>query len=197
MLPSSFCVCALSLSRVQRFATPWAVAHQVPLFMEFSSREYWSGLPFPTPGDLPDSGIEPSSLASLVLAGGFFTTEPPGKPTHILLQCINFPCSLVRPNLLLLLFHAYLQSSLLSVAFFSSSSSSFPALPDHTHQYTNMLWHHPLQETSKKLMAPNQGDGRRIYKIAIYKGKDRVRESMKALDYDMVCPTTLQPSLDP
>ena len=149
MLPSSFCVCALSLSRVQRFVTPWAVAHQVPLFMEFSSWEYWSGLPFPTPGDLPDSGIEPPSLASLVLAGGFFTTEPPGKPTHILLQCINFPCSLVRPNLLLLLFHAHLQSSLLSVAFFSSSSSSFPSLPDHTHQYTSILWHHPCKKPAR------------------------------------------------
>ena len=45
--------------------------------MEFSRREYWSGLPFPTPGDLPDSGIEPASPA---LAGGFFTTEPPRKP---------------------------------------------------------------------------------------------------------------------
>ena len=99
MLPSSFCVCALSLSRVQRFATPWAVAHQVPLFMEFSSREYWSGLPFPTPGDLPDSGIEPSSLASLVLAGGFFTTEPPGKPTHILLTMYKFSLLLSKAKL--------------------------------------------------------------------------------------------------
>ena len=43
-------------------------------------QEYWSGLPFPTPGDLPDPGIEPASLASPTLAGGFFTTLPPGKP---------------------------------------------------------------------------------------------------------------------
>ena len=48
-----------------------------PLSMEFSRQEYWSGLPFPTAGDLLISGIEPMSLA---LAGGFFTTEPPGKP---------------------------------------------------------------------------------------------------------------------
>jgi len=45
--------------------------------MEFSRQEYWSGLPFPTPGDLPDPGIEPTSPA---LAGGFFTTKPPGNP---------------------------------------------------------------------------------------------------------------------
>ena len=48
--------------------------------MEFSGKEYWSGLPFPTPGDLPDSGIKPESPESLVLASGFFTTEPPAKP---------------------------------------------------------------------------------------------------------------------
>ena len=68
-------VCARVVSRVQLFAIPWT--HQAPLSMEFSKEEYWSGLPFPTPGDLPNPGIEPASPA---LAGGFFTTEPPGKP---------------------------------------------------------------------------------------------------------------------
>ena len=48
--------------------------------MGFPRQEYWSGLPFPTPGDLPDPEIELTSLASPALAGGFFTTEPPGKP---------------------------------------------------------------------------------------------------------------------
>jgi len=48
--------------------------------MEFSRQEYWSGLPFPTPGDLPDPGIKPMSLAPPTLASGFFTSEPPGKP---------------------------------------------------------------------------------------------------------------------
>ena len=52
-------------------------SHQAPLSMGFPRQEYWSGLPFPSPGDLPDPGIEPLSLA---LAGGFFTTEPPEKP---------------------------------------------------------------------------------------------------------------------
>ena len=52
-----------SLSHVQLFATPWTVAHQAPLSMGFSRQEYWSGLPFPSPGDLPDPGIEPRSPA--------------------------------------------------------------------------------------------------------------------------------------
>ena len=52
--------------------TLWTVAAQVPLSMGFSREEYWSGLPFPSPGDLPDPGIEPGSPA---LAGGFFTTK--------------------------------------------------------------------------------------------------------------------------
>ena len=55
-------------------------AHQAPLSMGFPRQEYWSGLPFPTPGDLPDPGIESASPASPALAGGFFTTEPHGKP---------------------------------------------------------------------------------------------------------------------
>ena len=59
--------------------TPWTVAHQVPLSMEFSRQEYWSGLPFLPPGDLPNPRIEPMSPASPALAGGFLTTEPPGK----------------------------------------------------------------------------------------------------------------------
>ena len=55
------------LSHVQLFATPWTAARQAPLSMGFSRQEYWSGLPFPSPGDLPDPGIEPESLASLAL----------------------------------------------------------------------------------------------------------------------------------
>ena len=58
----------------------WTLAHQAPLSMEFSRQEYWSGLPFPTPGDLPDPGMESSSLVSPALAGEFFTTIPLGKP---------------------------------------------------------------------------------------------------------------------
>ena len=67
-----------SLSRVRLFETPWTAAHQAPLSVEFSRQEYWSGLPFPTPGDLPDPEIKLASLASPALAGRFFTTLPPG-----------------------------------------------------------------------------------------------------------------------
>ena len=66
-----------SLSRVRLFATPWTVAHQAPLSMGFSRQEYWSGLPFPSPGDLPDPGIEPRSPA---LQADALPSEPPGKP---------------------------------------------------------------------------------------------------------------------
>ena len=68
------------LSRVQLFATPWTVASQAPLSVEFTSRDYWSGLLFATPWDLPDPGIKPTSLASPALAGRFFSTVPPGNP---------------------------------------------------------------------------------------------------------------------
>ena len=66
-----------SLSLNWLFVTPGTAAHQAPLSMVFFRQEYWSGLPFPPPGDLPDPGIKPTSP---VLAGRFFTTEPPGKP---------------------------------------------------------------------------------------------------------------------
>ena len=61
------------------FVTPWAVAHQAPIYMGLPRQEYRSGLLFPPPGDLPDPGIKPASPA---LAVGFFTSEPPGKPHH-------------------------------------------------------------------------------------------------------------------
>ena len=68
-------------------ATPWTITHQVPLSMEFSRQEYWSGLPFPSPGGLPDPGVEPTSPASPApptLARDPFTTVPPGKPHEII-----------------------------------------------------------------------------------------------------------------
>ena len=74
---SSMKVKVKSLSRVQLFVTPWTVAHQAPPSMGFSRQEYWSGLPFPSPGDLPDAGIEPGSPAFQADA---LTSKPPGKP---------------------------------------------------------------------------------------------------------------------
>ena len=61
-------------------ATPWTVARQAPLCMRFPRQEYWSGLPFPTPGGLSDPRIKPTSLGSLALAGRFFTPVPLGHP---------------------------------------------------------------------------------------------------------------------
>ena len=66
-----------SLHGVRLFATPWTVAYQASPSMGFSSQEYWSGLPFPFPGDLPDPEIEPGSPA---LEADALTTEPLGKP---------------------------------------------------------------------------------------------------------------------
>ena len=68
-----------SLSRVRLFATPCTAAYQAPLSMGFSRQEYWSGLPFPSPGDLPNPGIEPRSPA---LQADALPSEPPGKPKH-------------------------------------------------------------------------------------------------------------------
>ena len=81
------CVCVCVLTHVWFFATPWPVACQAPLSMEFFRQEYWSGLPFPSPEDLPDPGIKPVSLVSAALASRFLTTEPPGKPKATILQC--------------------------------------------------------------------------------------------------------------
>ena len=72
----------LSLSHVQLFVTPWTVTREPPLSMGFARQEYWSGLLFPSPGDLPGPGIEPVYPASPALAGGFFTTAPLVKPFY-------------------------------------------------------------------------------------------------------------------
>ena len=65
------------------FATPWTIVHQASLSMGFPRQEYWSKLPFPSPGDLSDPGSESKSPA---LADRFFTTEPPGKPLALLVE---------------------------------------------------------------------------------------------------------------
>ena len=69
------------ISRIRLFVTPWTVrAHQAPPSMEFSRQEYWSGLPFPSPGHLPDPGIEPRSPP---LQADTLLSEPPGKLTLV------------------------------------------------------------------------------------------------------------------
>ena len=73
-------VCAQSLHCVQLFATPWTTVCQVPLSMGFSREEYWSGLPFPPPGHLPNPGIEPGSPA---FHEDSLPSEPPGKQSSL------------------------------------------------------------------------------------------------------------------
>ena len=104
------CVCVLC--RVQLFVTPWTVARQAPLSMRFSRQKYCSGLIFPSPGDLPDPGIEPTSLESPTEAGRFFTTAQPGKPINKQISfkngiqlvsgdsvCQNLPRSMQKMNI--------------------------------------------------------------------------------------------------
>ena len=90
-----FCVCVELLSCVQLFVDSWTVAHQAPLSMEFSRQEYWSGLPFLNPVDLPDPGIEPVSFSSPALAGGFFTASSAWMMVLLMLSrrlwgCLHF-----------------------------------------------------------------------------------------------------------
>ena len=85
------CTHAKSLQSCLTLCDP-VVACKAPLAMGFSRQEYWSGLPFPTPGDLPDPGIEPVSLMSPALAGRFFATAPPELP-------VSSPVSLVSSDL--------------------------------------------------------------------------------------------------
>ena len=80
------------LSRVQFFGTPGTVAYQAPPSMGFSRQEYWSELPFPSPGDLPDPGIEPGSPA---FQADTLTYEPPGKPICVCV-CVLIGFSHVR-----------------------------------------------------------------------------------------------------
>ena len=91
------------LGCVLLFGTPRTVAHQTPLSTGFSRQEYWSGLPFPPPEDLPNPGIKPASLVSPALACGFFTTRPPGKSTSLEIDmfksCINLLMFSLDPSM--------------------------------------------------------------------------------------------------
>ena len=98
------CVCMLShFSHVQLFATLQTVAHQASLSVRFSRQEYWSGLPCSPPGDHPNSGIEPTSLMSLTLAGGFFATSTTWEAPVVICACMQFhlPHHLFHPQTVL------------------------------------------------------------------------------------------------
>ena len=82
-----------SFSRVRLFAAPWTVAYQAAPSMGFSRQEYWSGFPYPSPGDLLNPGIKPRSPA---LQADALPSEPPGKPPHI---CACLPLGLIQISL--------------------------------------------------------------------------------------------------
>ena len=96
-----------SLSHVQLFATPWTVAYQAPPSIEFSRQENWSGLPFPSPGDLPNPGIE---LKSPILQADALPSEPPGKLSCSVLSKSLWPHGLYPPGSSV---HAILQARIL------------------------------------------------------------------------------------
>ena len=121
------------LSHVRFFVTLWIVAHQAPLSMGFSRQKYWSGLPFPPPGDLSDPGIE---CMSPVLAGEFFTTETPGKcpPSPLFWKVIkiiySFVCLLLTYNwfTMLYLYHCTARWSIYAFFFIFFSITVYPRI---------------------------------------------------------------------
>ena len=111
-----------SHSVVSNPVTPWTVASQVPLSMEFSRQEYWSGLPCPPPGDLPSPGLKPGPPASPALAGECCTAEPPGKPPFSQACLYNvLPCRIFsRPYIVSLPFQCSSYKWVLDTAMQSS-----------------------------------------------------------------------------
>ena len=85
LILSLFGVCTWMFSRIRLFAIPWTIDNQAPLSTEFSKQEYWSGLPFLSPGDLPDPGIELLSVVSPALTGRFFTSWVNREP-HLMVN---------------------------------------------------------------------------------------------------------------
>ena len=121
------CVCTQLPSLVWLSEIPWTIAHQAPLSMEFPRQEYWSGLPFPTPRDLSNPGIQPVSLRSSELAGGFFTTSATWEA--YILSIHNIYSSVTpqkseggKPNLTLWFFFQEMKIFLYKLAYLTSFS---------------------------------------------------------------------------
>ena len=111
-----FTVC-YSLSHAQLFAIPWTAAHQASLFMGFSRQGYWSGLPFPSPGDLPDPGIKPRSPA---LQARSLPTELPGKLKYIIYKVAG---QMLKPSWSFLLWSS-LMACPIAIAFLSCQQNT-------------------------------------------------------------------------
>ena len=113
------CCCCYScrFSRVWLYVTPGTVAHQAPLSLRFSRQEYWNRLPCPPPGDLPNPGIKPTSLMSLALAGGFFTTSAAWEAPNPLLSLFILTLKLLLWEPLWLFIHFFWCFSVILWAF--------------------------------------------------------------------------------
>ena len=124
----SLCLFNLYIEYVHAKSTPWTIASQAPLSMGFPRQEYWSGLPFPSSGDLPNQGIKPESPA---LQGRFFTIEPPGNIQYMVVITISFivstfsSCSSKKKEWLLYPGDLCYWTSITDVLFFSSSYLPF------------------------------------------------------------------------
>ena len=155
------CVCVCVLSHVQLFATPRTVSHQAPLSLGFPRQEYWSGLPFPPPGDLPDPGIEPSSLVSPALVSAFSTN----CATSEALRKFNLPQISLKDTIGIEATHflrkwplrAWSWSSYLNQTFTEGLQDSATPRPGLVGVTRFLLWHSlgsvitcPLQRTERK-----------------------------------------------
>ena len=175
-------MCAYVLNRfshAQLFVTPWTVAHQAPLSMRFPRQQYWSELPFPSPGDLPDPRVEPIAHVSPTLAARFFTPEPLSTPTEIMSTLrwkaskklhngwVNHNLPQTTPDILLFLLGCWRQHHLLPI--FSRDGKEGPRLHLQKHQMTvwPLKWCHGKQPTKatiamiqNNLVSPTRLEGR-------------------------------------
>ena len=138
--PVTYCCVLSHFSCVWLFEIPWTVAPQAPLPIRFSRQEYWSGLLFPSPGDLLDPGIEPESPGAPTLLVDSLPLSPRGKPCHLLLEFPNCPllpaylyCTQALPDSS----HICLDHSLLDVP---TESDSPCCLPYTLYQSTSCAW---------------------------------------------------------
>ena len=131
-----------SLSHVQLFATPWTVAYQAPLSMGFSRQECWSRLPFPSPGDLPDPGIEPRSPTLLADA---LQSEPPGKP-------MRYESCLQRIHLLLLVWKCQKAAKSQGTRLDMIKNQILPTPPATIYHFFHSLLNHDFHEHTEMLV---------------------------------------------
>ena len=134
MFPHLFCTsCALNQNHVPLSATPWTVAHQPPLSMTLSRQEYWSGLPFPSPGHRRLPGMELVPGASPALAGRLFTPAPPGSPSRSSLLWIRLKWTWLCRHIFVILF-AFLVDKYPEVG-----------LPDHLMALFLIFWENSIE----------------------------------------------------